>query len=831
MINDNNVKNATKESFWSVINKYFISIPRMQRNYAQGREEPEITQKRENLLNDIFESLEIDKTLDLNFIYGNVKNDEFIPIDGQQRLTTLFLLHWYLMILSGKTTDENVKILLKFTYETRDVTKLFCQRLVKDVRFDLENIEENDLTRAIKDYYWFFSDFELDPSISSMLVMLQSVHEKVIEIGFEKSKSFFDLLISKESPISFLFLNIDDVGLTDDIYIKMNARGKPLTEFENFKAQLTNYLSNKDKEFSDKILNKINGEWSQFFWSRLFKDGEKVVFDEHFMNLIKFIMFNDYICNNNAPNSSDRMKVRKTLTNLKNESTFEFTNRLFKDEFRDVYDFKNEHATVNEYTFRMLYKLLDALSLKYSKDDNLNFVNNDLYNKKFFDEDLLFSELIDPFSSSSLSYVDSILLYAEYAFISKYSEDGGEFYKTEELTSWIRYIYNLSKAQLYNAQDDYYRSVKSIHNMIQSDYALDILNYAANMTELVYRQGRGFGFYDLQAKDESIKAILILKGEEWKESIIEAENSYLDNQLSSIINFSGIEDIYDSNMDAFLKENPDELVIPNDYNLLDKVDIKKFNEYLYKITTFFDKDGLKVEYEKNSIFRRALLTFGDDDSYLLKNTAQNYSFLNNTHRDYGFRRLLRDSNDGKRIYFKMFLDSIYYEMNHKEIISHLQMLIDDFAKNNPKSWKYYFLTMPDILDCVDSKSKDYGKTDPSGNYVFKSDGGRFINKKSDDEILLCEGQSTRSTNRELYSYVLYLKAKELGFDVYYHKEHTETAKKYLYFNNKDDQRVNILYDKNIEDNIYKFAIQKNGEFIERNENIRYMLNYIRENTH
>ena len=37
MINDNNVKNATKESFWSVINKYFISIPRMQRNYAQGR--------------------------------------------------------------------------------------------------------------------------------------------------------------------------------------------------------------------------------------------------------------------------------------------------------------------------------------------------------------------------------------------------------------------------------------------------------------------------------------------------------------------------------------------------------------------------------------------------------------------------------------------------------------------------------------------------------------------------------------------------------------------------------------------------------------------------
>ena len=86
--------------------------------------------------------------------------------------------------------------------------------------------------------------------------------------------------------------------------------------------------------------------------------------------------------------------------------------------------------------------------------------------------------------------------------------------------------------------------------------------------------------------------------------------------------------------------------------------------------------------------------------------------------------------------------------------------------------------------------------------------------------------SLQIANRELYSYVLYLK-KEL-VRVYYHKEHAETTKKYLYFNNKDDQELISFYDKNIEDNIYKFAIQKNGEFIERNENIRYMLNYIKK---
>ena len=56
-----NIKNAKQETFWTVLNKYTISIPRMQRNYAQGRRESDVEQKRENLLNDIFEALETKK--------------------------------------------------------------------------------------------------------------------------------------------------------------------------------------------------------------------------------------------------------------------------------------------------------------------------------------------------------------------------------------------------------------------------------------------------------------------------------------------------------------------------------------------------------------------------------------------------------------------------------------------------------------------------------------------------------------------------------------------------------------------------------------------------
>lgn len=45
-----NIKNATQETFWSVLSRYTISIPRMQRDYAQGRIESDVEQKKRKLI-------------------------------------------------------------------------------------------------------------------------------------------------------------------------------------------------------------------------------------------------------------------------------------------------------------------------------------------------------------------------------------------------------------------------------------------------------------------------------------------------------------------------------------------------------------------------------------------------------------------------------------------------------------------------------------------------------------------------------------------------------------------------------------------------------------
>lgn len=65
-----------------------------------------------------------------------------------------------------------------------------------------------------------------------------------------------------------------NMPLTDDLYIKMNARGKVLTDFENFKADLLKYKQN-DREYlipendaskEDGFSVLMDTRWTDLFW-------------------------------------------------------------------------------------------------------------------------------------------------------------------------------------------------------------------------------------------------------------------------------------------------------------------------------------------------------------------------------------------------------------------------------------------------------------------------------------------------------------------------------------------------------------------------------------
>ena len=107
-----------------------IEIPIIQRDYAQGRQDDVVSRIRATFLAVLHRSLTGWEPVSLDFVYGDVTGGKLTPLDGQQRLTTLFLLHWYIATRAA-IQDGSDDCLQKFTYETRYSSRDFCQRLVK----------------------------------------------------------------------------------------------------------------------------------------------------------------------------------------------------------------------------------------------------------------------------------------------------------------------------------------------------------------------------------------------------------------------------------------------------------------------------------------------------------------------------------------------------------------------------------------------------------------------------------------------------------------------------------------------------------------------------
>src|SRR5262249_41172276 len=115
-----------------------VRIPILQRDYAQGRAvEAEVRVAFLQALRDALDKPKDDPTLplDLDFIYGSLDSGgAFAPLDGQQRLTTLLLLHWYLATKDGHMPDFVRKPApargARFTYATRPSSREFFDALL-----------------------------------------------------------------------------------------------------------------------------------------------------------------------------------------------------------------------------------------------------------------------------------------------------------------------------------------------------------------------------------------------------------------------------------------------------------------------------------------------------------------------------------------------------------------------------------------------------------------------------------------------------------------------------------------------------------------------------
>src|SRR5665213_513676 len=264
-----------------------IEIPLIQRDYAQGRQGELVARIRASFLDALCSAIvPSGQTIDLDFIYGDVEKGAFYPLDGQQRLTTLFLLHWYLACRAGVPVQKQPWA--KLTYATRPSARDFCERLAEFQWSTNETGGETSLSDWLKDHHWFLYTWEHDPTIQSMLVMLDALHERFCGRNDLDYKAVWHRLTDTHQPvISFHLLPITANGLTDDLYIKMNSRGRPLTIFENFKAHFEDVLkAAQGEENAKSFANKVDVEWSDILWHYR---GDDNLIDDVFMRYFRFI--------------------------------------------------------------------------------------------------------------------------------------------------------------------------------------------------------------------------------------------------------------------------------------------------------------------------------------------------------------------------------------------------------------------------------------------------------------------------------------------------------------------------------------------------------------
>lgn len=360
---------STKQSFLELVNDYNIVIPSLQRDYAQGRTEE--NEKLNHFLTFLKESIVSKKKANLDFVFGyyqDVSNTpSFVPIDGQQRLTTIFLLHWYLALRSGNYDTFKNSILKngqsKFSYQTRLSSKQFILELISNGVPEGIISTKRSFSQIIEDCGWFYRPWTEDSTVNAILNAIDAIHTT---FGTdEKVNEYYSIL--QDGLISFEFLNPKEIELSDEFYIKMNARGLPLTPFENFKADFIDSLSIILPEKKDVFAKKLDGTWSDTIWNWSQRAGMN--YDDSFRNVLSYL-FKICFSHQVEKERASEFDLSKHYKELLSESNYNFIS--------DVLD------------------LLQPIYTHYSEENDFNSKLN---------------KLVESLMQSSLGHHESILLY------------------------------------------------------------------------------------------------------------------------------------------------------------------------------------------------------------------------------------------------------------------------------------------------------------------------------------------------------------------------------------------------------------------------------------
>lgn len=507
--------------------KQNIIIPLLQRDYVQGGRLDVI----DPFLNKLIDAISKEQTqINLEYIYGYNTENGFVPIDGQQRLITLWLLHLYIYA----NNNEPLPIELKF--ESREFADNFCTQLRENL-CDILNPEQNSqegsgdgssnrkdtkditLEETIKDCKWFVAGWLLDTTVRNMLKTLQLIDDKKNLIPDDPHTE----------NITFDFLDMKDKGLDDDVYVKMNGRGRPLTYFENLKSWMDEYIENiygKKDEFTKDWKTRIDNEWTDLFWQNRNKkdkhpeeiDDEQIRFFYSMLLLYWKKNENSFLTNLEKP---EKATTRSNYISFLNDREKEGGKLSEKSTIKDI----------QEKTFSLLLNGKKMLPLYWIEETEMlnkevfEFINNSLEslkeNENYVNElpegivDILDFEkeqtILYQIAFNEATYAKTLPLL--YSLIKT-----PERYKNELLYQWIRLWRNLVLNSDITAENikNACETIETVSNKVDADNLYQVV------AELQWKKGSAFS--EEQFEEEVAKAKMIVENPLWEDEFVRAES-------------------------------------------------------------------------------------------------------------------------------------------------------------------------------------------------------------------------------------------------------------------------------------------------------------------
>lgn len=224
-----------------------IIIPDLQRDYCWGN--PFSKDSETSLVDSFLDSilkLDQEKDITMGLIYGyynELQPNRLQLCDGQQRLTTLFLI---LGVINRYSNNKYREILISdFELEEDDKEPHLLYAIRENSIYFLSDLTTNYFMNPnvhleqIEKQNWFLNSYKQDPTVNCIIRALHSIEKRLVK--YEHIDKLGEFLIEH---LMFLFYDMDNRQNGEETFVVINTTGEPLTANQNLKPLVI--MNNKD---------------------------------------------------------------------------------------------------------------------------------------------------------------------------------------------------------------------------------------------------------------------------------------------------------------------------------------------------------------------------------------------------------------------------------------------------------------------------------------------------------------------------------------------------------------------------------------------------------